>query len=80
MHKWAQHVKENLSWPDSNDDITHNQMIKEIDKTRNDVIKQIVEYIHCLDNYLEEKNFAQGLLNKEEFEQFNIIYQILERY
>jgi hypothetical protein len=58
MHKWAQHVKENLSWPENNDDIDHNKCTKEIEKTKNDVMKQIVEYIHCLIDYLEEKNLS----------------------
>jgi hypothetical protein len=56
MHKWAQHAKEDLDWPDNTDDHKHNQSIKEIDKTKNDVIKQIVEYIHCLISYLEKEN------------------------
>ena len=34
MHKWAQHAKEDLDWPDNTDDHKHNQSIKEIDKTK----------------------------------------------
>lgn len=60
----------------------HNLEKKEIEKVKNNVVKQIVEYIDHLIKYLEKNNDScfQSFQTDEEIKQAEVIYQILERY